>query len=105
LAGRIDLFSLELVHPQFVVERLTERRLRIAGALLDLDASAADADLAILLAPRGLAVRQAQIDWVDQVNGSRARLSEIELAISHRDAAYQAELRVPAISQAFRGLV
>lgn len=105
LAGRIDLFSLELVHPQFVVERLTERRLRIAGALLDLDASAADADLAILLAPRRLAVRQAQIDWVDQVSGSRARLSEIELAISHHAAAYQAELRVPAISQAFRGLV
>ncbi len=105
MAGRVDLFSLELVHPQVVLERLSERRLRIAGALLDLDAGGVQADLAILLAPRRLAVRQAQIDWIDRVNGVQGRLSEVELAMSHHDAAYQAELQVPSISEAFRGLV
>jgi len=94
--GELRLAVLQLDAPALRVERLDERRLRVAGLELALDGPGESPALKWLAGQRRILLHDAQIDWIDRQRGVRNRFEGIALAIGSVGRRHRALLSVDA---------
>jgi uncharacterized protein (TIGR02099 family) len=102
--GEAGLASLELSRPVIRVERIEERRFKVAGQLVDLDRTGSSEALAWLLASRSITVRNARIDWRDRASRDPVIIAGVDLLSTSNGMSHHFSLRAPAVGAGLHGL-
>mgnify|MGYP002073523986 FL=1 len=96
-AGRFALTLLEIDSPTLRIERVAERRVRLAGLDIDLDTPVDQELLERLFAQRRIVLQHAQVHWHDRFAGESAVLDDIEFALDSAGRRHRVSLRAPVL--------
>ena len=96
LAGELRMSVLQFDSPLLRVERLDERRLRVAGFELPLDGTDDGRAVHRLVGQRRILLHDATFDWIDRHRGVRNRMEKVELAIGSVGRRHRAALTIGA---------
>jgi len=100
LSGELRLDVLQLESPRLRVERIDERRLRVAAIDVALDGSADGIGVRRLLSQRRILVHDAVVEWVDRPADRRVTLEGVELAIGNVGRRHRVSLSLGQVGDA-----